>query len=502
MENLPIELWHSIFDRLELPELPSCAQVSKKLYFAVKAYRVRELAFDRPAKTHWFHPHLSIYGHRVRYSMVSVLSRSSFNLGHLKRLKIGSKSSIDDLNEINKFTRLEELDIDLKNYTNERTKILCLAHLRVLFVFASDHLPYLDLDTPRLEKLHTFSLKKLNFVHPDSVRCIQTFFHNEKLPIFRNLESLLFTDRYNKLDFYGYYDSKSFKEFSLTNLKKLKEIDFFYHFERFEQNNMSNFKKIIGNILELKRPDLRLFWMSVQVTDVNLMTEYQDWMETIHSFMTFQLQRYEKLKDKIENLEYHTFKFNSLMKKLTRAGFDPKNEDFLSKLFAKISFTKIAVVDKVDEPDFLMEFIVRLPSLISLRFENSGLDQAFFDCLAGILRLNGSSLRFLSVKRCDVLDLEFLLKFLHLEYFECDQELPTELLPELLRHPSLTKIEFSSRECEIERISANRFRLNGEPLSLTEILKHFEPYSTPPDSPINRTAQTGSKQEASNCSLV
>ena len=36
MADLVINLWHSVFDHLEPVDLFSCAQVSKKLYFAVK----------------------------------------------------------------------------------------------------------------------------------------------------------------------------------------------------------------------------------------------------------------------------------------------------------------------------------------------------------------------------------------------------------------------------------------------------------------------------------
>ena len=42
---------------------------------------------------------------------------------------------IDDLNEINRFIHLDELDIDLKNYKNEKSRTLSLANLKVLYAF-------------------------------------------------------------------------------------------------------------------------------------------------------------------------------------------------------------------------------------------------------------------------------------------------------------------------------------------------------------------------------
>ena len=121
---------------------------------------------------------------------------------------------------INKFTRLEELDIDLKNYKKEQNRILSLPNLKVLYLFIPDHLSNVKLDTPRLAKVCTFDLKKLEFVYPESVRCIHTFSHSGKLSMFRNLEYLTFTDCYNLLDHLSSYDSRKFKHFSITNLKK------------------------------------------------------------------------------------------------------------------------------------------------------------------------------------------------------------------------------------------------------------------------------------------
>lgn len=228
MEALPIELCHLIFDHLQLVDLSTCARISRTFRVAVREYRIRELAFDRRTKTEWFHSRSSTHQHRVDFAGARMLSSSPFNFDYLKRLKIGSRSSIPSLNEINQFVHLEELDIDLRNYVNEESRTLSLANLRLLYLFVPDDIPFLELDTPNLQTLCTVALQALDFNYPESIRCLHTFSHDGKLTLFRNLESLLFTDYYNQ------FERVNFIEFNTEKLAKLKEVEFFYNSYRVE----------------------------------------------------------------------------------------------------------------------------------------------------------------------------------------------------------------------------------------------------------------------------
>ena len=475
MPELPIELWHLIFDRLELVELSPCAQVSKTFYVAVKSYRIHEIAFTRRVYK-WFYFATSTidHKHRLHYSLASILRRSSFNFDYLKRLKIGRKSAID-LDVINKFTSLEELDIDLKNY--EKSWTLSLANLKVLYLFVLDGFSYVELDTPQLAKLRTFSLKRLEFIYPESVRCIHTFAHSGKLSMFRNLEYLTLTDSYNQFE---YTIFPSFNEIRVKGLKKLKEVDFYYTYTEYRERNMHVFKRMIANLLSLRRPDLKVFWLHVQVTDPNLLTAYERSMETVGSFVPFQLQHYEMLKEK--DHFYWWYEFNGSMKKLSRAGFNLRSEKFTSKFLAKYSFRRIDVTDRVEERELLLKLIARSPNLFALKFEKSGLDQSFFDQMADIIQLNAIPLQQLWFKGTsnESLNFGFVSKLHDLEWFETNQELSSELITKLLRLPSLVEIECSPYGISkrIERLSTNRFLLDEETefqfLSLQGLLEHFE----------------------------
>ena len=491
MIDLPIELWHLIFDHLELTDLSSCARVGKQFYFNVKEYRIRELAFTRRIYQ-WFGYAPAYHKHQVDFTDASILERSSFNFEYLRSLKIG-KSAID-LNDINRLTSLEKLDIDLKNYDGE-SRTLSLANLKALYVYPPDYLPFLEFYTPRLTELRTWSLSKLEFAHPESIRCIHTFYHNGKLSAFPNLEYLTFTDGWHIL---GYLYQPIPDEFSLAALRKLKEIEFYYYDHSYEDRSMSNLKEIVQNILNLKRTDLKVFWKQVQITDSNLLTKYEQMdVDRIGNLIVFQLQHYEKLKSKVDL--FSCIGFNEGMNKLKKAGFNLRSEEFTSKLFTKYSFTQIIVTGPVDEPELLMQLIRRSSRLHYLEFSASGLDQSFFDQMAEIIRLNGIPLEYLYFDNSsgDELNYEFVCKLLDLQNFETDQPLSNGLVPKLLRIRSLNRIlcEFrvNSYSLSIERLSANRFRMNGKALSLRELLEHF---NSIPDS------KPDSKPSLTQCTLM
>ena len=484
MADLPINLWHPIFDHLELTDLPTCALVSKTLYSAVKAYQIQEIAFTRRVYR-WFHYITAIrsnYKHRADFTKTTILARSSFNFDYLKCLKISRLFSTVDLNIINRFVHLEELDIDLENY-EKKARTLRLANLEVLYVFVPNHFPCLELDTPRLAKVGTFSLKRLMFIYPESVRCIHTFYHAGRLPLFRNLECLIFTDNYNEVNYRLFGDSLKFEDFSLNVkiLKKLKEIDFHFYYRGYEKRNMGNFKRIVANLLAQERPDLKVFWLHVQVTNINLLTEYEDLLEKLGNIESERIAifhlRHSKLKDKAEFCL--PFYFNSLMSKLPEVGVNLRNEELISKFIAKIYFKRIDVIDKVVERELLMELIAKSSNLLVLRFRNSRrLDQSFFDRMAEIVRLNGIRLKWLLIQDSpSVLNYEFVRKLQHLEWFETNQQLPNEFVSKLIALPMLDKINFSPglfSTNTIERISTTRYLLNGRSLSLHELLKHFD----------------------------
>ena len=486
-EHLPIDLWHLIFDYLELTDFPLCALVSKKLYSAVKGYRIQEIAFTGRVY-HWFHlttkPSRRDYKHRTDFANASILKKPFFNSGHLKRLKIGHLSSIQDLKVINEFVHLEELDIDLKNYDNEKGRTLSLASLKLLYVFVPGNFPLLELDTPKLAKVYTLSLKRLEFIHPKSVQCVHTFYHAGKLPTFCNLECLVFTNDYNhcksnREDKHS-DDFQRLEEFSFSGntLKNLKEIDFYFHYFCFEKDNMRNFKRMVENILAQGRQNLKVFWFGLQISDLNLLTEYERFMGFFGNFLVFHFLHYEKSKDKIDF--FSEYNFNNSMKKLSEAGFNIRSEKFISKLLRRYSIRRINAFGKVVERELLMELIARSSDLSMLHFSNSGLDQSFFDQMTETVRLNGIRLNWLLFENSSgdgILNYEFVTKLTDLDLFETDQRLPNELVSKLLTFPMVNKIEFSSgwfMTTTIERMSSTRYLLNGKSLSLHELLERFD----------------------------
>ena len=284
---------------------------------------------------------------------------------------------------------------------------------------------------------------------------------------------MLFTDLYNLLDPSRGY--QSLNEIDLSALKKLKEVDFYFEDPEFEDDNFNKIQKAIATAL--RRPDLKVFWHSVRVTYTHFLTEYDQMMENIGSLASFQLKHFEKLKDKVD-YDWEC-DFNWTMAKLLKGGFDLKSEEFALKFFAKFSFRRIEVTGKVKEEELLLELIARSPSLWSLNFFSSDLDQLFFDRMADTVRVNDIPLRQLRLVKPSKknLNFDFVFKLCHLELFKTDQPLSPELISKMLTlMPSITKIKFSSSESindqsesesrikylVIEQISTNRILRNDE----------------------------------------
>ena len=480
MADLPTEMWHSIFERLEdLADLYSCSLVCKAVYVAFKSYRIREVAFTR-GSLEWFHYTTSFtnHQHRVYFENFFLLSsfplkRSSFNFDYLKRLKIGRLTAID-LNVINRFVHLEELDIDLANYRKEKRSTLSLANLKVLYVYVPNYHQHLELDTPRLEKVCTFSLKLLEFIYSESVRCIHTVDLAGKLSTFRNLECLNFTNSYNEPYEYICSSPPSLEEFSVETMKamkKLKEIHFSYDLW-YGKENLSILKRMTANFLALERPDLKVFWLNVQVTDAQL-SEYEAMYANAECVLAFQFQNYDKLNGKVHFR--WSFEFTWTMRKLQEPGLNP-SERFLSKFLAKFFLRRIAIHGKVEEPDILLELIARSPCLFSLVFLDSGLDQSFFNRMVETVRLNRIPLQKLQLKkRQRGVDLEFVLGLRDLEWFETTQQLSPEFVLRLFSLPMLDAIEFFSGNIvkRVRRVSRSRYSFLGERLRLPELLERL-----------------------------
>ena len=477
MADLLIELWHSVFDLLELRDVSSCALVSKKFYFTVKDYRIREIAFTRRVHD-WFHYYLEDHKHRLDFKDVFILKSALLNFHYLKRLKIGRSSAID-LNVINQLISLETLDIDLKNY-DAKNRTLSLPNLKTLLIFVPDDSPTIVLNTPKLGKVYTFLLKKLVFLFPNSVWYINTFFDGGKLSIFCNLELLWLNDQFKDPDYVYSHSFQSF-EFNLASLKKLRKIEFFYNKWQVWENNSSKIKRLVKSILDLERPKLEIILHDVLLTDINLLTEYENVRRSSEHWLPFQLRHYEKINDKTHLVRYE---FNSIMSSMLKAGFKLENEKFISTFLDATSSVEIILVyGAVKDQELFMRIVAGTPALMSLKFSNSGLGQPFFDRMAETVRLNGlrlKSLRFQNASK-GALNFEFVSKFPDLQLFEIDQQLPNDLILKMLRLPTMNEIGFGFSR--IQRMSANDYLLNGESFSRQELFKRFgdEPNPTVSD---------------------
>lgn len=506
MADLPIEMWHLIFDYFEdLADISACARVDKSLYSAVKSYRIREIAITFPL--HYiclkhYQPDPTNHRYQIIYREASILKRSSLNLEHLKRLKICRFADFD-LNDVNRFVHLEELDIDLSSYGWLNTRTLSLYNLRVLYVFMYKEpfpwwnwFPYLRLNTRRLTKVCMFNLDKLDFLYPESLRCIETFYQVEKLSKFSNLQYLTFTSRYNPMIQWDILDFQRFQELNVSNLNKLKEIDFHYDYYPFRSVriwfvfDLWRLRRIIGDLAMLDRPDLKVFWFGVHVTpDRRLPFEFGGIMRNVDMRVEFQLRNHKRLKRQVEPLQH--YEFSKWVRVLENAGLDPRSDDIASRVLPKLSFKEISVRSRVFYPELLLQLIAESPGLWSLKFQNSLLDQSFFDRMAEIIQRKSIPLqifRFFGHYN-GLNDFEFLRKLRDLVMLETDQKLSNELVLKLLESHRLDVFRFHSTI--IRRLSRRIFFRNG----ILQRLKKLRQIYGAPDL-------SGASDEAAWCSLL
>ena len=208
MDALPLELYLSIFDFLDLNDLLTMRLVSKRFESAVREFRIEELTFldyyFYLGYSHftnvWFSSEKTREQRMLFLFSKGFLSRGPCKVQFLRRLYIWSLRMIEgiDLEVIARFQHLECLEIGFDLRTPHSFS-LSLPNLRALRVIEFLHKEPLEVVAPKLQALElpwlqyvpfrreelsrkeylTVYLSQLTFRHPQTVRYL--FFHEDYL---------------------------------------------------------------------------------------------------------------------------------------------------------------------------------------------------------------------------------------------------------------------------------------------------------------------------------
>lgn len=393
MDDQPIEIYHLIFEYLDIIDLTNCKLVNKKFYKYVKEFRIKELIFYS-SKSCWFYinkPFNCNY-RLVHFKISPFLKKSTFNFKFLKYLNIEFVDEMFNLTEINKFDKLKVLEIYLTNYQNKADNKLALNNLEVLRIDSSKFIQ-IEIDCPKLRSLHYWSFNnKLIIKHPLKIHFLTTYKYGSDLLKFSNLEYLNLNSTAN------------LEQFNFEQLSKLKELKI----KSDDSKHVSNLilKKVIKN------PNLIVYFNGFHVINSNqLIFDRYD--------LALQLKNYEKLigvLDWMNLIEYN--KLIDLIQNELPINFHQKYSNI----------QRINVINKVKNSKHLIQFIGHSQMLTSLSTINSKLDQQFYNELPSI-----SSLNFLTLEEdCEIgLKFDFILKMFCLKCLNTNQKVTFDSTIEL-----------------------------------------------------------------------
>lgn len=201
MEQLPDLALLTIFEYLGIQSLVRCQRVSKRFKSCVDLIRPKQIALNE-LETHdnkWrYRDELIQSDCQINDYDVDVLSKVSFDLRGLRRLKISNYALYQELDGMMEFvgkiaTQLEHLEI--VGLYLKANAALSLPRLEVLFIDWPEGKGDITVNAPALRVLSFFgsygSLSKINLIHPNSIKHLELFDRaDETVRQFGNVETL------------------------------------------------------------------------------------------------------------------------------------------------------------------------------------------------------------------------------------------------------------------------------------------------------------------------
>ena len=383
MEHLSTRLCHRILAYLDLYDLRSLMLVSKKMVFTVVSFEIDELVVHnrwktRRTKSNWFHLNQpNNFLRQISEQEIGLLFPppavdSLIQPDQLRRLKLDAFDKCPRRlcpEDLNGFTKLEILDIDMDNLTCVRKTIhqVFLANLTALRLRTFRELN-IHFVMPRLKALDlcTYHTDTLQFSHPLSVKRLGTFRCNRDLAVFANV---VYLECYDSLD-----------EETLISFPKLRTL-------RVESRN--NLMPLLQqrNARERIEPNKRLNIYQFGVLlrygnelDAEMLDDYLRYYNLYLNRLPFYLRNYNLLAGQLryaENLNYNMLRDWILEHHNDIARFH--------EFYERFNEIRIISVHKpVDDRCHLMRLIYNSSCLCHLKLIDSGLDQRFYDSLPEI----------------------------------------------------------------------------------------------------------------------
>lgn len=354
-------------------------------------------------KDNWFHTNKT-FNHKDAIELSTFTAyRSTFRFDNfLKRLHFtGDYSDYDQLN-LNALTQLEQLKIDLKvpdSYAS-KTVFINLPNLKVLEVgsqYDEDDPSQFYLRTPKLEILKCYQLDPIHLSDPNNINHLDLILFTDIVHSLKNVQ-------YLKAD-WGFLPNPNILSFfpKLTTLYCNQD----YFDEEDQVESMNTLRHLVKQKLNRKRPELKIYFQSVELLDTNKIDEY----DSQESILSFQINNYNLL---CENVSYlFEVDYNELMRLV-----DGKLPD--KAIFKKyFNIPTVKVSGDVKNQEHLVQFLTSLDYLKELFLENTFLDQTFYNRLHNFGQLTELTMTNISVS---FINYNFLLKLKLLQKFTTNRD--------------------------------------------------------------------------------
>ena len=455
MDNLPLDLYQSIFNYLRIDDLFNLRLVNKKLNKLLKDYKIDELFFyDASFYVSHLNYHFDwamskkpvLFRNLIEKSKLFILRNPFFQIFQIENLKslkidkyIGSFFNEFNLEDLNQFYQLVHLEISLTSIRSKYENRLSLPNL--IFFYFKMKFNKLDLmiDCPSLAFLslafkQNDYLDNVRFEHLASIRYLRINRLINNVSIFKNIECLECK-----------YDSDISVD-DLSNFIRLKEVKF----RRRKDAENSNLTKIIEYKTTLNE-QFKIYHAGIEVlADAKLLPFDEKKLAEFDYYFTKLLIAERNSPNLLaDNLSWiRQIQYTNLMNLIKIFC----NENFnLLKFLDRLNVKEIKLDRRVEDQGYFISFIKNCLNLNSLHLLSSNLDQKFFEELPGL----SSSLSYLVVidqLNAPELNFEFVNRIYNLEHLVTSREIDLEEV-ELEKLIHLRTIEFfikSHKQIRIE----------------------------------------------------
>ena len=449
IEDLPPEMISELFEYLHLKDLCACSLVNKRWNSIYSNFKMQRLAaisyeYDYHEIFRWYHTNQPIQEEERCSPTMFVRLVEKPLLSNLKHLALAGACFKLDLNKLNRFSQLVQLEI---SYYLVGEVHLNLPRLKVLAIHEWNYCD-LSIDCPLLSTLVYCERKEgatlLKVKHPETIRNLETNMIGEKLTPFKGVECLM-TRRYQMISSATLLSLPKLKEFRyIQDISNLFQDELRYGLgtvnglKRTLNEFMAEAKKLRGNDFQFAFSGFQLSNMKVDQIDFAAQVfEVHGRRREYVSNESIYMKNYHLIEPGalhyIRNVDY-----TDLLSHVT--GEFPR---CFSQKFTDIK--EVQVTDRIEDADQFLWFLKSLRFLKSLSLDETELGQEFYDQLPE----SAPSLRNLELeeRHCEdglQLNFNFIGRLPRLSDLDIDQNLCVESLPSLVRWISkLEDVQFN-----------------------------------------------------------